>query len=152
MALILIQIFGDGGRRVSSERPLRATCHVHATRGWAYEVESSGDESDDENPSGVADWDPERASRAAWAALAFCRSYRLPSDLPEPCSICLDTLCHGQEAWRLPCTHIFHAGCIARCFGMRVAELICPLCRCDIRRIAVSAPEEISVRAPVFAG
>lgn len=119
--------------------------------GWSDDDFDDGSGSDADSVDGSA-WAAETTDaaaalvppRAVRSALSFCCAYRLQENLPEPCPICLDDFARGQEAWRLPCTHIFHASCIMSSFGMRRAKITCPLCRCDVKRLAVASPSEIS--------
>ncbi|CAH2033857.1 unnamed protein product [Thlaspi arvense] len=44
----------------------------------------------------------------------------------EPCAICQEGMFLGDEATRMPCSHVFHATCIESCLQR---DYICPLCR-----------------------
>ncbi|XP_022744892.1 E3 ubiquitin-protein ligase SIRP1-like [Durio zibethinus] len=48
---------------------------------------------------------------------------------PINCTICLDNLCTGSEAKRMPCSHLFHDHCIVRWLQM---SNFCPICRFEI--------------------
>jgi hypothetical protein len=45
------------------------------------------------------------------------------------CAICLEDLLVGFEAARLPCSHVYHRGCIAKWLDTRNK---CPLCRSQV--------------------
>ncbi|XVF10600.1 hypothetical protein REPUB_Repub07fG0196200 [Reevesia pubescens] len=42
------------------------------------------------------------------------------------CSVCFEEISIGIEAKRLPCSHVYHAGCIVKWLNERNT---CPLCR-----------------------
>eukprot|EP00746_Dinoflagellata_sp_MGD_P069939 gnl/MRDRNA2_/MRDRNA2_28612_c0_seq1.p1 gnl/MRDRNA2_/MRDRNA2_28612_c0~~gnl/MRDRNA2_/MRDRNA2_28612_c0_seq1.p1 ORF type:complete len:534 (-),score=49.78 gnl/MRDRNA2_/MRDRNA2_28612_c0_seq1:22-1623(-) len=50
---------------------------------------------------------------AAQNLLKVLPEWILESPLPQPCSICLGTMCEGERVQRLPCCHAFHSECIA---------------------------------------
>mmetsp|Transcript_16824 Transcript_16824/g.48140 ORF Transcript_16824/g.48140 Transcript_16824/m.48140 type:complete len:359 (+) Transcript_16824:176-1252(+) len=66
----------------------------------------------------------------------LCLAYRLEADLRDECAVCLSALAAGDQAWRLPCTHVFHESCAIRLLAMRRARATCPVCRCDIKSAA----------------
>mmetsp|Transcript_18196 Transcript_18196/g.51827 ORF Transcript_18196/g.51827 Transcript_18196/m.51827 type:complete len:216 (+) Transcript_18196:66-713(+) len=107
----------------------------------------SGDDATNEVDQVAAEFSHGKLPRIASQALAFCCAYRLPGDLPDCCPICLEDLRQGEDAWRLPCTHVFHAACTVQSFRLRSARLACPLCRCDIRRAAVASPDDVAALA-----
>ena len=47
----------------------------------------------------------------------------------QPCAVCFDKLLVGCEATRLPCSHVYHCGCIRRWLG---ESKFCPLCRFEV--------------------
>ncbi|XVF82679.1 hypothetical protein PTKIN_Ptkin16aG0068000 [Pterospermum kingtungense] len=47
-----------------------------------------------------------------------------------PCPVCLEEFLIGDEARRLPCSHIYHAGCIVEWLKKRDT---CPVCRRDFQ-------------------
>merc|ERR1711924_143532 len=49
---------------------------------------------------------------------------KLSKKMPEPCSICHESMRPGEQCRRLPCFHIFHRECIDRWLGLRGT---CPL-------------------------
>ncbi|KNC50112.1 esterase/lipase [Thecamonas trahens ATCC 50062] len=71
---------------------------------------------------------PPTLSVRALEALAPASPYELPltADAPDTCVICLEDLVDGEPSRRLPCSHVFHADCIAE-WVARKAE--CPTCR-----------------------
>jgi len=85
--------------------------------------------------------------RAARAIQPLCCVLGLSEDLPERCPICLEGLACGQQAWRLPCMHVFHEVCMIRYLGTRRSRALCPTCRCDIKTVAASSPMEICAEA-----
>lgn len=63
--------------------------------------------------------------KVAEAALAHLPVERLAPDAAgDPCAICQETMCDGEEVRRMPCAHIFHSECIARWLQVK---LTCPL-------------------------
>lgn len=105
--------------------------------GW--EDEDEEDDEDDEDSvvesARAADMlSRGKLPRAAMSALPFCRAYCLGEDSADSCSICLEGLARGQQAWRLPCTHLFHGGCIARAFSTRTSRIRFGCMRGAIRR------------------
>lgn len=76
--------------------------------------------------------DREREAKERAAKEARCEQLlaALPVELVrassagDPCAICQDTMCPGEEVRRLPCAHVFHAECIARWMHVK---LTCPL-------------------------
>lgn len=50
-------------------------------------------------------------------------------DEVEKCSVCQDTLVHGQMVKRMDCKHTFHSKCINHWLKQK---LICPLCKSKI--------------------
>lgn len=47
----------------------------------------------------------------------------------ESCTICLEEFEAGSEALCMPCTHIFHAGCIVKWLN---ESHYCPVCRFEV--------------------
>lgn len=97
------------------------------------------DSADDEGGGAVHSPTVEDDRRAARAIQPFCRIYILERDIAGRCSLCLEGLRCEQVVWRVPCMRVFHEECAIRCFGRRRAKAICPLCRSDIRMLAVEA-------------
>jgi len=104
-------------------------------------LEDGGDESlwevEDDSPADAyaEHSDPSRLARSI---RPLCCVDGLAHDLPERCPICLEGLECRQMAWRLPCTHAFHDTCMTRYLGARQARPACPVCRCDVRRLAAT--------------
>jgi len=78
--------------------------------------------------------------RAARVLQPLCSIYRVGESSGASCDaccpICLETLQEGEAAWRLPCTHAFHEVCMIRFLKVRRANTACPVCRCDIKKVA----------------
>ncbi|XVF84209.1 hypothetical protein PTKIN_Ptkin17bG0007200 [Pterospermum kingtungense] len=51
----------------------------------------------------------------------------------EPCAVCLEKFQVGDEAKRLPCSHVYYSGCIVDRLIKR--EFTCPTCRRNFRNI-----------------
>ncbi|CAK7337886.1 unnamed protein product [Dovyalis caffra] len=47
----------------------------------------------------------------------------------QPCAVCFEELLMGGEATRLPCSHVYHCGCIRKWLEK---SKFCPLCRFEI--------------------
>lgn len=84
------------------------------------------------------------APRSARAIQPLCCVHTLEHSLRDRCAVCLEDLAAGQEAWRLPCLHVFHDVCAVRYLGTRRSLATCPTCRCDIRQVASATPEASS--------
>lgn len=46
-----------------------------------------------------------------------------------PCMVCLEELSVGSEVARMPCSHVYHDGCIVK--WLRESHM-CPLCRFEM--------------------
>lgn len=44
----------------------------------------------------------------------------------DRCAVCFEDFCHGSEVARMPCSHVYHGGCIVE--WLKTSNL-CPLCR-----------------------
>jgi len=51
------------------------------------------------------------------------------ADESEECALCLEEYKDGEEILQLPCSHIFHEGCLG---PWLVRSLLCPLCKQDL--------------------
>lgn len=77
--------------------------------------------------------------RAAKRLQPFCCVYELDRDAPMGCPICLEALEAGQQAWRLPCTHVLHEVCVLRFLRSRHSKSKCPLCRCELKSVGAAS-------------
>jgi hypothetical protein len=68
---------------------------------------------------------PHRRSESAVQALKQVKIEEANSE----CAICLQDLLVGAEAARLPCSHVYHCGCIVKWFDRSNQ---CPLCRSQV--------------------
>nr|DAD39303.1 TPA_asm: hypothetical protein HUJ06_013626 [Nelumbo nucifera] len=53
------------------------------------------------------------------------------STMPSRCTICLEELPIGSQVTRMPCSHVYHGGCIVK--WLETSNL-CPLCRYEMPR------------------
>ncbi|KAJ7305320.1 hypothetical protein JRQ81_011239 [Phrynocephalus forsythii] len=92
----------------------------------------SGLEIDVEESLGVGDWDhrlPPRASRQAVESLPTVQISPLQADKGLKCPVCLLEFEEDETARKMPCQHLFHAGCILPWLGKTNS---CPLCRHEL--------------------
>jgi CxxC motif-containing protein (DUF1111 family) len=67
---------------------------------------------------------PHRRSESAVQALK-----QVKIEEASECAICLQDLLVGAEAARLPCSHVYHCGCIVKWFDRSNQ---CPLCHSQV--------------------
>eukprot|EP00854_Cymbomonas_tetramitiformis_P023664 gene23664-28676_t len=81
---------------------------------------------------------PCQEQRKALEALLLGIGSRRPLEVEpgEHCSICHEDWEAGEGLRRLPCAHVFHAGCIARWL---LQNLTCPACRASVPASAAGA-------------
>ncbi|KAM3321117.1 RING-H2 finger protein ATL39-like [Capsicum chacoense] len=58
------------------------------------------------------------------------------SILNDDCVICLEELGRKKPLWYPPCSHVFHADCMATWLEH---SLSCPICRCDLSPIKLNS-------------
>lgn len=89
--------------------------------------ESSGGGSDDEDDDDdVLSFVPATASSIEKLEIV---KVELEGSANQPCAVCFDQLLVGCEATRLPCSHVYHCGCIR---SWLEKSKFCPLCRFEV--------------------
>ncbi|KAJ9163633.1 hypothetical protein P3X46_023282 [Hevea brasiliensis] len=83
-------------------------------------MDTEGDGDDDDLSSRLVP-----ATKTAIEALEIIKI----EDSTEHCMICLEELLIGSEVTRMPCSHLYHSGCILNWLEKSRA---CPLCRFEI--------------------
>ncbi|KHN29410.1 E3 ubiquitin-protein ligase RLIM [Glycine soja] len=53
------------------------------------------------------------------------KRFMVQNEEEDPCAICINAFNSGDNAARLPCSHVFHPNCILQWF---VQKSMCPLC------------------------
>lgn len=66
---------------------------------------------------------------------ALCFPCTITDAKQGACPICLELFEVGEEAWRLPCLHIYHESCARAYFVHRRMRMNCPVCRCDLKTL-----------------
>mmetsp|Transcript_121601 Transcript_121601/g.389101 ORF Transcript_121601/g.389101 Transcript_121601/m.389101 type:complete len:101 (-) Transcript_121601:187-489(-) len=60
---------------------------------------------------------------------------------PRTCPVCMEPFVAGKVVWRLPCLHRVHSDCASMYFGRRAVQPSCPVCRFDLRSVALHLEE-----------
>ncbi|KAK8298396.1 hypothetical protein V6Z11_D05G251200 [Gossypium hirsutum] len=89
-------------------------------------VDDEADDDDDDEVNEPNDDDDDDGDALNFKPATYFSVQTLRSSTNKECAICLNEFSEGDEVASMPCTHVFHDGCIVK--WLKTSHL-CPLCR-----------------------